>query len=91
MKERLNITEVVSTMGFILEEEAQGVDCTALRNEIAPIINAPTFTHEYTDGFVVSKCGRCNLMAGIIYDNQELKDLSKIEVQHRCNGKIKSK
>ena len=37
----LDIDEVISTMEFIANEEAQGIDCTALREYLKPIIVRP--------------------------------------------------
>lgn len=37
-KPNLDISELISTMEFIANEEAEGLDCTALREYIKPII-----------------------------------------------------
>lgn len=38
-KPNLDITELFSTMAYIADCEAEGVDCTALREYIKPITN----------------------------------------------------
>jgi len=37
-KPNLDISELISTMEFIANKEAEGLDCTALREYIKPII-----------------------------------------------------
>ena len=37
---RIDLPDLVSTMGYILDQEALEVDCRALREYIAPVLNA---------------------------------------------------
>lgn len=39
-KPNMDITELVSTMAYISECEAEGINCTALREYIQPVINS---------------------------------------------------
>lgn len=36
----MDVTEVISTLDYISEQEYKGVDCTALREYITPILHA---------------------------------------------------
>jgi len=46
-KPNMDLSELISTLAFIAEEEAQGVDCTALREYIKPITNSKRVNLDY--------------------------------------------